>query len=69
MVRLSLIYCFVATYLDFGILKNIAEVLSDAIFRSQILLSKVDGLFVGKDGRGIRAEELLLNTHVVIGDS
>ena len=66
---MSLIKCFVVTYLDLGVLKDIAEVLGDSVFRSQILLSKVHGLFVGKDGRGIRAEELLLDTHVVIGDS
>ena len=57
-----------ATYLNLGVLKDITEVLRDAILRPQVLLSEVNGLLVREDGGRVRAEELLLDTHVVVGN-
>ena len=55
-------------YFDLCVFKNAPQVLSDAIIRAQVLLSEVDGLLVAKNGSGVRAEELLLYTHVVVGN-
>ena len=56
------------TYLDLSVLENVAKVLCDAVLRAQVLLCKVDGFLVGKDGRWVGAKELLLHAHVMIGD-
>jgi hypothetical protein len=55
-------------YLDLGVFEDIAQVLCDAVLWAQVLLCEVDGLLVGQDGGGVRAQELLLHTHVVIGN-
>lgn len=55
-------------YLDFGVFENIAQVLSDAVLWSQVLLGEVDGLLVAKDGCRVRSEEFLFDTHIVVGD-
>jgi len=54
--------------LDFGVFENIAQVLSDAVLWSQVLLGEVDGLLVAKDGCRVRSEEFLFDTHIVVGD-
>lgn len=35
--------------LDFGVLENISKVLSDSIFRAQILFSKINSFLVAKN--------------------
>lgn len=54
--------------LDLGIFEDIAQVLRNAVLWTQVLLSKVDGLLVTQDGCGVGSEELLFDTHVVIGN-
>lgn len=54
--------------LDLGVFENVAQVLGDTVFGSQILLCEVHGLLVRQDRGRVGSEELLLNAHVVIGD-
>ena len=56
-------------YLNFSVLKNVSQILCDAVLWPKILLCKVDGLLVRQDGCWVRAEEFLLHTHVVVSDS
>jgi hypothetical protein len=51
-----------------GILIDVSEVLRDAIFGSEVLLSEIDCLFVAEDGGRVGTQEFLLYSHVVIGD-
>lgn len=56
------------TYLDLGVIEHVSQVLRDTIIWAQILLSEVDGLLVGQDRGRVRTKELLLDSHVVVGD-
>lgn len=53
-------------YLNLGVFENASEILGDPVISSEILLSKVDRFFVGENGSRIRAEELLLDAHIVV---
>ena len=56
------------TYLVLSVLVNASQILCDSIIRSQVLLGEVHSFLVGEDGSGVRSQEFLLNTHVVVGD-
>ena len=42
--------------------------MSDAVLWSEVLLREVHGFLVGKDSSGVRSEELLLDSHIMISD-
>lgn len=63
---LASFFVHAAVQLNLGVFENAPEILSDPIFSSEILLSKVDRFFVGENGSRIRAEELLLDAHIVV---
>ena len=56
------------TYFDLSVFENASQVLRDPVIRAKVLLGEVDCLFVTQNGRWVRTEELLLDTHVVIGN-
>jgi hypothetical protein len=56
-------------YLDFSVFKDVSQVLGDSIIVAQILLREVDCLLVAQDCSGVRLQELLFNTHVMVSNS
>ena len=56
------------TYLNFSIFKDIPQILSDAIVRTQILFSKVDRFLIAEDRCGIRLKEFLFDAHIMVGN-
>jgi hypothetical protein len=55
-------------YLDFSVFKYVSQVLGDSVIVAQILFSEIDCLLVAQDRSGVRLEELLFNTHVMVSD-
>lgn len=54
--------------LNFGVLINIPQILSDTVVSTQVLFSKVDCFLVRQDGCGVALQKFLLDSHVVVGN-
>lgn len=63
---LASFFVHAAVQLNLRVFENASEILGDPVISSEILLSKVDRFFVGENGSRIRAEELLLDAHIVV---